>query len=340
MKLPIFFTSLLFLACGMQAQKAPMIELVTNKAEQKVEVLIDGQLFTAFLQPADVKKPVLWPVVSPGGNDITRSYPLKKKAGERVDHPHHIGIWFNYGDVNGLDFWNNSDAIKPEKAANYGTIQLQKIKKAKGGKGEGQLVTVSNWDDPSGKTLLEEKTEFHFSATDKVRIIDRTATLTAKADQVTFHDNKEGMFAIRVTRALELPTKEDLQLSDAQGNITRVAASDQSEVSGDYLSSEGITGGKVWGTRGKWMKLSGTVNGEKVAVVIYDHPGNVGYPTYWHAREYGLFSANTLGQKVFSKGEKELNFSLKKGESTTFKYRMAIFTGNPSAAEIEKLANF
>ena len=23
-------------------------------------------------------------------------------------------MWFNYGNVNGFDFWNNSDAIKPE----------------------------------------------------------------------------------------------------------------------------------------------------------------------------------------------------------------------------------
>ncbi len=36
---------------------------------------------------------------------------------------------------------------------------------------------------------------------------------------------------------------------------------------------------------------------------------------HWHARDYGLFAGNTLGQKVFSKGKLELNYKLAKGES-------------------------
>ncbi|MCF6357369.1 MAG: PmoA family protein, partial [Draconibacterium sp.] len=88
----------------------------------------------------------------------------------------------------------------------------------------------------------------------------------------------------------------------------------------------------------KWMELYGVVNGEKVSIVIFDHPGNVGYPTYWHARGYGLFAANTLGQKIFSKGEKELNFSIGKGETATFRYRLAVFSGKPTVEEINKMA--
>jgi hypothetical protein len=86
------------------------------------------------------------------------------------------------------------------------------------------------------------------------------------------------------------------------------------------------------------MKLYGEINGEKVAIVIFDHPANAGYPTYWHARGYGLFSANTLGQKVFSKGKEEMNLSLKKGEAVIFNYRLAVFSGEPTVAEIEKMS--
>jgi hypothetical protein len=86
------------------------------------------------------------------------------------------------------------------------------------------------------------------------------------------------------------------------------------------------------------MKLYGELNGEKIAIVIFDHPANPGYPTYWHARGYGLFAANTLGQKVFSKGEEEMNFSIDKGESATFRYRVAIFSGEPSVEEIEAVS--
>jgi len=87
------------------------------------------------------------------------------------------------------------------------------------------------------------------------------------------------------------------------------------------------------------MKLASEINGEQVALVIIDHPSNVGYPTYWHARGYGLFAANTLGQKVFSKGENELNFSLKKGESVTFKYRLVVASEDLTDQQINQLAD-
>ena len=146
------------------------------------------------------------------------------------------------------------------------------------------------------------------------------------------------MFAIRVTRELELPSNGKVKLTDSHGNVTEVDGTNDKTVTGNYLSSEGVEGEAVWATRAKWMKLYGEMNGEKIAIVIFDHPGNVGYPTYWHARGYGLFAANTLGQKVFSKGKEELNFSIEKGETATFRYRLAIFSGEPTLEEINAMA--
>jgi hypothetical protein len=126
---------------------------------------------------------------------------------------------------------------------------------------------------------------------------------------------------------------------DSHGVVTTVDKMDNTYIKGNYRSSEGIEGAKVWGTRGRWMKLSSEINGESVTLVIIDNPSNVGYPTYWHARDYGLFAANPLGQKIFSEGKEELNFSLKKGKSTTFKYRLVVVSGNLSDNEINKLAD-
>ena len=334
----IFLISFIFVSYSVQSQETFQIKIVPNPAKKMVDVLVDNQLFTSYIYPDEIKKPVLWPVISPGGNEITRSYPLKSVPGERVDHPHHVGIWFNYGNVNGLDFWNNSNAITMEKRSGYGTIFHQKVIGTKSGE-KGLLVTSSLWKDYTGKTLLEETTEFNFMATDDLRIIDRTTVLKAVTDKVNFTDNKEGMFAIRVARELELPTDEELRLSDDHGNITTVTAPDNSVVTGNYLSSEGISGEEVWGTRAIWMKLSGEIKGEKLAIIIFDHPENPGYPTHWHARGYGLFAANTLGQKVFSEGKIEMNFALNKGESVTFRYRVAIYSRDPSSEEIEELLN-
>jgi hypothetical protein len=334
-----FFLGMLILAFTFSISVAqPKVELVSNPGEKKVDVLIGGKLFTSYIYPDNIKKPVLWPVITAEGNEVTRQFPLKNKAGERSDHPHHVGVWLNYGDVNGLDFWNNSEAISKEEAPKYGTIYHESIESTQSGKGEATLVTSASWKDIKGNKLLKEVTEHTFKVEKKTRIIDRTTTLKAENGKVKITDNKEGMFAIRVTRELELPSKGKVKVTDSHGVVTEVEASDDKTVSGSYLSSEGIKDDAVWSTRGKWMKLSGVVNGEKVAIVIFDHPGNAGYPTYWHARGYGLFAANTLGQKVFSNGKEEMNLTVENGESATFRYRLAVFSGEPTLEEIEKMS--
>ncbi|MGB6151941.1 MAG: PmoA family protein [Pricia sp.] len=314
------------------------IDLKPNEAEKKVDVLVDGDLFTSYIYPDNIKKPILWPVISPEGNVLTRSYPMVNKAGDRTDHPHHVGVWLNYGDVNGLDFWNNSEAIPSEENDTYGTIYHQSVEKIKNGKGKAGLVTKSLWKSPDDEVMLDEKTKFEFKAMDNIRIIDRTTTLKAMVDEVKFTDNKEGMFAIRVARELELPSDKPTELMDSHGKVTKVEKMDNTNVKGNYRSSEGVEGGAVWGTRAKWMKLSSEINGETVSLVIIDNPDNTGYPTYWHARDYGLFAANTLGQKVFSEGKEELNFSLNKGDSVTFKYRLVVAGEDLSDDQINTMA--
>ncbi len=320
------------------AQKASRVEIIDKPSEKKVDVLVGGNLLTSYIYPGTIKKPVLWPVISPGGNAVTRSYPLAKKEGERVDHPHQVGIWLNYGDVNGLDFWNNSDAIPAEKAKDFGTIRHVYTGKIRNGKHSGELGVTAEWTGNNSELLLTEKTLFRFSANPKLRIIDRTTTLTAVNGDVRFTDNKEGFFAMRVASELEMPSSGKVQLTDVHGNVTTVEKSDPGKVTGNYLSSEGITGEAVWGTRAKWMQLTGVINEEDVTLVMIDHPENTGYPTYWHARGYGLFAANTLGQKALSGGKEELNFTLQKGKSVTFRYRLLIASGKLTPQEIKKFA--
>lgn len=303
------------------------ISFVVKETDKKVDVMIGGKLFTSYCWPDNVMKPVLFPVMTSEGTEITRGYPLKPRAGERVDHPHHIGIWFNYGDVDGFDFWNNSEAIPADKKSGYGTVKHVKINQLKEGNGEALMVTTESWIDPSGKELISEKTEYHFIAKGNTRIIDRVSTLTATGKTVSMKDNKEGMIAIRVARQLELPSKDEVIMTDAQGNPTTVKKMTNEGVSGSYRSSEGVKDDAVWSTRAKWMDLNGTIGNEKIAVVICDHPKNQSYPTYWHSRGYGLYAANPLGWSVFTKGKETLNYSIPAGKSSIFRYRFIIHSG-------------
>jgi hypothetical protein len=145
------------------------------------------------------------------------------------------------------------------------------------------------------------------------------------------------MLGLRVRRELEQPSNDSVTFTDASGRPTTVKAMDNTGVSGLYRSSEGKTGDAVWGTRGRWTMLTGNVNQEEIALVMCDSPQNVGFPTYWHARGYGLFAANPLGQEIFSHGKEKLNFTIQPKKSATFRYRLVILDGatTPDQAEAQ-----
>src|SRR5881392_1574703 len=298
-----------------QAQ-VPRVEVIARAADRRVDVTVDGKPFTSYIWPTTLKKPTLYPLRAASGVVVTRGWPLDPRPGERVDHPHQIGLWFDHGDVNGLDFWNNSDAIPAARADKMGTILQRAVRSAKSGRGEGTLDVTAEWVNSQGKPLLRENTRFVFRAADGLRGIDRITTLTALGQAVTFTDNKEGLIGMRVARALEQPSTTPEVFTDAAGHTTTVPMLNNNGVTGRYRSSEGLVGDSVWGTRGRWTMLSGTVAGEPMTLAILDHPKNVGFPTYWHARGYGLFAANPLGRKAFTNGKEELNFRLAPGAST------------------------
>lgn len=293
-----------------------------------IAVLLDGEPYTSYCYSDSLKKPVLYPLRTKGGHFITRGWPVQPRANERTDHPHHIGLWFNYGDVNGLDFWNNSPAIPAGKRMGYGSIHHAAVNTSESSGNTGVLDVTKYWQGPQGDSLLKEDTRYIFQVDDDGNTsIELDIRLTALID-VSFTDNKEGVLGIRLARELEHPSDEPAKFTDANGIVTEVAEANNDGVSGHYLSSKGIEGDEVWGTRAKWVTLNGTLEDEDVSLVILDHEGNPGYPTYWHARGYGLFAANPLGQKALSGGKDELNFKLDKDASTRFRYKMLIHAGS------------
>ncbi|MCU0472674.1 MAG: PmoA family protein [Bacteroidales bacterium] len=302
------------------------VKLVRADDMHKVDVLVGDKLFTSYMYPENLEKPFLYPVIAPNGSVITRGFPIEPRKGERVDHPHHVGIWFNYGNVNGLDFWNNSSAIPANKKDLYGHIVVKQIVNAKSGK-KGTLTVVSNWDDNKGHTLLVENTKYIFSGDKSSRTIDHISTLTAVNETVTFTDNKEGMFAIRVDRAFEMPSNESLIFTDEKGNPTTVKATDNTGVTGMYTSSSGKKGDAVWSTTNDWVLLSGIKDNVLTTMGIFDHPKNIGYPSHSHARGYGLFSTNNLGANAYNKDAEKIIVTLKKGESLTLRHRFYVQSG-------------
>lgn len=316
------------------------VKIVDNKEKQQLDVYVDGDLFTSYCYWKDQKKPILYPLKTSKGTVITRQYPLVKVAGERTDHPHHISSWFNYGSINGVDFWNNPpDGVKSQyDPAKMGTIKHRAVKSVKNGKNSAELQASADWIMPDGSKIMQEDDTLIFRKANNIRVIDRIVTLTAQDKKVVFNDSKEGMLGIRVTRALEEPATKPEIFTDANGVPTSVPVLDNTGVNGVYLSSEGKVGEKdAWGTRAKWMTLSGNVKGEDVVIGIFDHPKNPTYPTYWHARGYGLFAANPFGAKEFTNGKTTLNYTLQPGEKITLRFRILIHSGKLNKEQTEAL---
>ena len=304
-----------------QASKKEKVEFKNDESGKKVEVFLSGKLFTAYIYPDNMEKQSLYPIMSASGKFITRGFPLDPRPFERVDHPHHVGLWFNFGDVNGLDFWNNSYAIKAEDKPKYGTIKFRKIVSENPAKGT--LVTNADWVDVKDNVLLNEEATYIFGGDGSTRTIERITKLTAK-QLVTFTENKEGLIGLRVDRTFEEPATKPEKFLDAKGIVTEVPVMNNDGVNGVYRNAEGVKGGDVWSKRSPWVALRGVKDGEVMTVAILDNKANPNYPAWSHARGYGLFATNNLGGRIFDKNAAEVKIVLKPGESITFKHKIVI----------------
>jgi hypothetical protein len=331
--LSVITTMLILTGCDNSGGTEETVEFRSDEVNNRIEVYTDGKLFTSFYYPDDMEKPALYPIYTSSGKDITRGYPYNPKPFERSDHPHHVGLWLNFGDVNELDFWNNSFAVSPENKHRYGSIRFREIISRDPGSGE--LVVGSDWVDNDNNILLNEETTFVFNENDGVRSIERTSTLTAVQD-VRFRGNKEGLLGLRVDRAFEEPADSPQSLLDGQGNVTDERILNNEGVNGVYRNADGDRGSAVWGERSPWVTLSAEKEDEVITIAIFDHQDNPYYPAWSHARGYGLFAVNNLGGRGMHDDAEEVEIVLAPGESISFTH-LVVIGGEMSDDELNQI---
>jgi hypothetical protein len=288
---------------GMSDFAEGQVELKQAGSDQ-VSIEIDGQPFSTFYIGHSQAKPFLAPLRTSSSVIVTRRWPMETIPGESRDHPHHRGLFIGYGDINGINFWENDPASKPspENPQVKGKLLVQKVQISR----PGTIVATIDWNAPDGATVLGEQWTLTFYAKPAdVRMLDVETVLTAK-QEARFGDTKEGFFAIRV---------ED-SMAGKNGGVLR--------------SSNGATGEKnVWGKRADWVDYSGTVDGQKVGILVFDNPGNYNHPPRWHARDYGLFAVNPFGVKEFDPESKDTGgYDLKAGDHLRFRYRVIVHSGD------------
>ena len=301
-----FVLLLLLLLTPMVAHAEDGVKL--TKVKDRVRIEIDGQLFSNYFFEG-VPRPVLFPIIAPGGKSVTRDWPMAEgSAIEERDHPHHRGLWFAYGSLNGYDFWSEQK--------DFDKTVHEKFVSLKSGKERGIVQTRNKWVAPNGDIVCtDERTIRIHRGNEKQRVLDYEITLKASHGNLLIGDTKEGMMAIRLAETMRQTGKH------ATGTIE---------------NSNGLTNGATWGKRAAWCDYHGLVDGERLGVTIMDHPGNPRHPTWWHVRDYGLFAANPFGLHDFEKKPANAgDMRLPNGTSITFRYRFIIHKGDTVEARAD-----
>jgi len=279
-----------------------------KKETDKTSLYFEGQLVTSF-HPAAENKPALHPLIASDGQDLTRAYPFSSREGEKTDHPHHTGVWFTHGDVNGLDFWHNGRGKPGEIVEQSFTTKTQ----------NNQAIATGTYAWKNSQTqdvLLKSKRIITFTRHKDDILLDFEIVLTAQDEDVIFGDTKEGSFALRLHPMMDAKKKDD---------------------KGTMLNSNGGSGKGIWGKKAKWVAYGGeNKSGKNYSISVFDHPQNLRHPTTWHARDYGLLAANPFGLSYYIDKNTNGDHTIEAQKSLTFKYRILVQAQKTDAKNIEE----
>lgn len=296
---------LLLLLFPLALHAAPVFTFET--ATNEVRVLADGALVSAYVF-AGVPKPIVYPLTAPDGVRLNREYPMQKVAGETSDHPHHQSMWFGHVDVNGVDFWSVKPGAGRQVADGVPAVQVVSNVVI--------LLASNRWQSAAGVDLARDVRVLRFGILPGgERFIDVSVTVSGTVGDLVFKDEKDGCMGIRL--------RDDFNFKKPDSTARNSA--------GDNKAT-------IWGKRAKWVQYEAVVSGGWHGVLAFDHPANPGFPTRWHARDYGLLSANPYGEKVFDpKSEKAGGYTISAGQSATWRYRFVFYSGRKDSAQASVL---
>lgn len=281
-----------------------------TQGEQRVEISIGGEPFTAFHYEEKWDKPFLYPLRTASGTVISRGYPIEPRPGEHRDHDWHRGIWYGHGDINGHDFWRE---LGPGKSGKLVPVSAP-VFESHGE--EGALTAELALRTGEDKVIGTIEEQFVFQGEGSNRIIDVAITVRAdKGTALTFGGTEDGGFAFRLAD----------EFRQDRGAV--------------LINSEGLRDTEnIWGKPAKWVDYSAVMDGKPAGVAVFDHPSNVRHPTRWHARGYSLCAANPFGLGDFTGDEsKDGSYTIEEGGVLTLLYRVVIHEGEMPAGRIEQL---
>lgn len=280
-------------------------EVTVSVADERVDVKVDGKLFTALHTGREARKLYLHPLLSASGKRVTRAFPMEQLSGESTDHPHQRGVWIGAEHLSGVDFWENEPS---DNRPNAGSVVLTDISDVQSGTSQGRFTIRANWVSPAGEILISEERTMTFRApAPDQRIVDIDLRLVAKR-LVTFEDDHDAILGLRLATPFE----------EAHG--------------GKAVNAEGLAGWeRLRGARSAWVDWHATLDGEDVGIAVMDAPTNFRFPTPWHVRDYALLFASPFASRTYIPSAPDASFTLTSGKELTLRYRILV---HPASVDV------
>jgi Methane oxygenase PmoA len=301
------------LGCGAIVGRLCADDLPTiafRERPNQIEIMAqDIPLATYVFQDAQISRPYFAHVKTLDGIRVTRNYPPVAGV-DRMDHPtFHPGIWLSFGDLAGNDYWR----------LKAGVVQAGIIEHPHGEPGRGSFAVRNRYLDPRDdtKTTCEEECRFQFVVQNGGYLLTWDSTFHSD-HAIAFGDQQEMGLGFRVATPLrvESTTKEGIPAG-----------------SGTILDSEGRRNEhEVAGNAADWCDYSGTLAGRRVGITIFCHPDNF-RPSWLHARDYGLLTANPFGRAAFHHGEPS-SVVVEAGDKLRLRYGVFVHSG-PAESQLD-----
>ncbi len=267
--------------------------LRARQGDKQIEIFAGGKLVTAYKYSDAQKYPYFWPLNGPTSE--------KSVTTESTEpYPHHHSLFFGCDKVNGGNYWQDTNE--------RGQILSQgpKIVEAKGDRVV--ITDECRWKQPGKDAVMADHRRITVSAPSAtLRFIDFEITLEPLVD-IRIEKTNHSLFSARMVP--ELSVKAGGTLVNAEGN----------------LAEKG-----TFGVASPWCDYTGTRDGVREGLAIFQHPDNRWYPAKWFTRDYGFFSPTPM---YWPEGD---HLALPKGEKVTLRYRVVIHTETAEIARIGAL---
>ena len=230
-------------------------KVTAEKAGDKIEIKVNGNLFTNYIISEHEKYPFFFPVNGPSKASVTSM--------RNANYPHHSSLFFGCDKVNGGNYW--------QEGLEEGQIISLRADIIESGN---ERVVIENeciWRRPGADAPIKDKRIITISAPSKEKFqIDFDIKMEMLMDVVIDKTN-HSLFSGRI----------DPDLAVTNG--------------GTMINAEGETGEKAtFGKASPWIDCHGKRQGKTEGMAIMQHPSNDWYPAPWFTRDYGFFSPTPM----------------------------------------------